>query len=126
MPRHASVWPYHEVDRADYEGCAVPVRTADQHARQYAADTVRLADPKSRGGRTARTVPNLARDEHQAEARRLHQLADRRQALADQQRALLHTDAADAFEADARHFRRLADWHAGRGQQPLRGGGMMS
>lgn len=111
MIRYHSTWPYDQVTQADYDGCDIPVRTGE-HARQYALDTVRLADGrKPSTGKRGGTVPDLAAEKHAAEARRLHDVADRRRELA--------TDAesrgwasADPFRRDADHFQRLADWHA--------------
>lgn len=117
MPRHASTWPYHEVDRADYEGCAVQVRTSDQHARQYAADTIRLADQAPPTTKPRAPRPEPAPGQCAAEAARYRDIAARRRELATQQDALGHATAAAAFRADADHFDRLANAHEARTQE---------
>lgn len=113
MPRYASTYPFHELEAADYEGCAIPVRTADQAARQYAADTIRLADqPRSTGRREPRaTVRDLSPDEHAAEARRLDVRAEECRANASRQRAIANPVGVQSWEAQATHFQGLADWH---------------
>ncbi len=101
MRHYSTIPPYDEITRADL----------DRDARQYAQDTKRLADQRGQlGGQPGNPAADLTPEEHAAEARRLHGIADRRRECAEQA-AARGWASAESFRHDADHFDRLALFH---------------
>lgn len=101
MRHYHSLPPYDEVTRADL----------DRDARVYADTTKRLADRRGQlGGEKGNPAADLTPEEHAAEAKRLHDIADRRRECAEQA-AARGWASAESFRHDADHFDRLATFH---------------